>query len=261
MRTVVGVLRGGPTSEYEVSLRSGANVLAALDREKYEARDIFIDRSGQWHHFGAPVVPERALTGVDVALNIIHGEYGEDGRLHDILDALSVPYTGSGKEPSILAFNKARTKQAVKKIGIKTPRALLINQDDIGGNIEDFAFQIFRTFPHPAIVKPAIGGSSVGTTIVNNYHTLGWALNEAFKVAPQALIEEYIKGREATVGVIDDFRGEKIYALMPVEIVPPRENPFFRLRRQVQRQDARARAGQFYRRAKNRADGGRQTRP
>jgi D-alanine-D-alanine ligase len=227
MRKVVGVLRGGPSSEYEVSLRSGANILAALDKEKYEPRDIFIDRQGAWHNFGAPVVPEKALRGVDVAINVIHGEYGEDGRLHEILDALSVPYTGSDATSSVLAFNKARTKQAVKKIGIKTPRAIVVDVEDARGNMEALAYEIFRTFPHPAIVKPVVGGSSVGTTIVNNYHTLEWALEEAFKIAPQALVEEYIKGREATVGVIDDFRGEKFYALMPVEIVPPRERPFF----------------------------------
>ncbi len=227
MRNVVGVLRGGPSSEYEVSLRSGANMLAALDREKFEPRDIFIDRQGEWHNFGAPVVPEKALRGVDVAINVVHGEYGEDGRLHEILDALGTPYTGSDATASVLAFNKARTKQAVKKLGIKTPRAIVVDIEDARGNMEALAYEIFRTFPHPAIVKPVVGGSSIGTTIVNNYHTLEWALEEAFKIAPQALVEEYIKGREATVGVIDDFRGEKFYALMPVEIVPPRERPFF----------------------------------
>ena len=227
MRTVVGVLRGGPSSEYEVSLRSGANVLAALDKEKYEPRDLFIDRAGVWHSFGAPVAPERALRGVDVAVNVVHGEYGEDGRLHDVLDALGVSYTGSDKHASTLAFNKARSKQAIKKIGIKTPRAILIDAEDAHGDLEGLAYTIFRSFPHPAIVKPVIGGSSVGVTIINNYHTLEWALERAFKISPQVLIEEYIKGKEATVGVIDDFRGEEYYALMPVEIIPPPDRPFF----------------------------------
>jgi D-alanine-D-alanine ligase len=76
-------------------------------------------------------------------------------------------------------------------------------------------------------VKPVTGGSSVGTTIVSNYHALEAALRVAFELSPQALIEEFIKGREATVGVIDDFRGEKVYALIPVEIVPPKSRPFF----------------------------------
>ena len=227
MRTVVGVLRGGPSSEYEVSLRSGASVLSALDSEKYEPRDIFIDRAGLWHAHGRALDPEAALRGIDVALNAMHGEYGEDGEVQKVLEALSVPYTGSGAEASALAFNKARTKQAVKEFGIRTPRALLIDQDDVRDNIEGVAFDIFRSFPHPAVVKPAVGGSSVGTTIVSNYAQLAWALEQAFAISPQALVEEYIKGREATVGVVDDFRGEKTYALFPIEIIPPRENKFF----------------------------------
>ncbi|HVV14951.1 MAG TPA: ATP-grasp domain-containing protein [Candidatus Paceibacterota bacterium] len=227
MRTVVGVLRGGPSSEYEVSLKSGASILQSLDREKYEPRDLFIDRSGQWHAAGAPVTPERALRGVDVAFNVIHGEYGEDGRLHDVLDSLGVPYTGANAEASMLAFDKARTKQALKKLGIRTPRVLLVTQDDAQGGYEKLALDIFRSFPHPAIVKPAIGGSSVGITVVNTFHTLAFALEKAFAVSPRVLIEEYIKGREATVGVIDDFRGEKTYALMPIEIIPPPSRPFF----------------------------------
>lgn len=227
MRTVVGVLRGGPSSEYEVSLKTGASVLQTLNREKYEPRDIFIDRAGQWHAQGVGVAPERALHGVDVALNAMHGEFGEDGKVQRILDTLAVPYTGSGADASALAFNKARTKQAVKKFGIRTPRAIVVSMEDAQGGLEDLAFNIFRTFPHPAIVKPVIGGSSVGTTVVNNYHALAWALERAFAVFPQALVEEYIRGREATVGVIDNFRGEKTYALFPVEIVPPAESSFF----------------------------------
>lgn len=227
MRTVVGVLRGGPSSEYEVSLKSGASILESIDREKYEPRDLFIDREGQWHLFGAPVNPERALRGVDVAFNVIHGEYGEDGRLHNVLDSLAVPYTGADAVASMLAFDKARTKQAVKKLGLKTPRAILVTIEDAQDDIEKLAFDIFRSFPHPAIVKPAIGGSSVGITVVNNFHTLSWALGQAFAISPRVLVEEYIKGREATVGVIDNFRGEKTYVLMPIEIIPPTSRPFF----------------------------------
>lgn len=226
MKTVVGVLRGGPSSEYEVSLKSGATVLGHLNREKFEPRDIFIDRAGIWHVHGAPVTPEAALRGADVAFNIIHGEYGEDGSLHRVLDSLGVPYTGSRASASILAFDKARTKQEIKKLGIKTPRALLVDRNNVG-DIEAFALELFRSFPHPAIVKPAIGGSSVGMTLVEHFGAMPFALERAFAVSPRVLIEEFVKGKEATVGVIGDFRNEKTYALMPVEIIPPRENAFF----------------------------------
>ena len=218
MRTVVGVLRGGPSSEYEVSLKSGASVLAALDKDKYDARDIFIDRTGVWHNRGIATDPHKALAGVDVAFNTIHGEYGEDGQLHEIIDPLGIAYTGADKLSSVLAFNKARTKEAAAKLGVKVAHGTVIEPN---GEYESMAHKLFRSFPHPAIVKPVIGGSSVGTSIVRGFHDLAPALERAARVSPKVLVEEFIPGREATVGVVDSFRGEQAYALMPVEIVPP----------------------------------------
>ena len=94
-RLTVGVLRGGPSNEYDISLQTGAEVLHALPEEKYAARDIFIDREGQWHLLGMPRSPDRALRGVDVVVNALHGKYGEDGRVQQLLDRFGVPYTGS----------------------------------------------------------------------------------------------------------------------------------------------------------------------
>ena len=226
MRTVVGVLRGGPSSEYEVSLKSGANVLAALDQNKYEPIDIFIDKAGQWHLYGTPVLPERALRGIDVAFNIVHGEYGEDGTLQRILEAFNVPYTGPSAGVASLAFNKHRTKEAASKLGIKTAHGVLIDSTKIT-DLHKTALNIFRAMPHPMIVKPVIGGSSVGMTKVEHFDALPFALERAFAVSPQALVEEFIAGKEASVGVISDFRGEKTYTLMPIEIIPPAHAPFF----------------------------------
>ncbi len=224
MRTVVAVLRGGPSSEYEVSLKTGASVLEALDKEKYEPRDIFISRAGDWHLHGVTVQPERALQGVDVAFNAMHGEYGEDGQVQRLLDRLSVPYTGSGAISSATAFHKHLTKEAAKKLGVKVAHGVVVENT---GDTEALAQQLFRSFPHPAIVKPVAGGSSVGTNIAHTFQGLQHALEQAFAVSPEVLVEEYIKGREATVGVIDHFRNEPIYALMPVEIIPPSEHSFF----------------------------------
>lgn len=224
MKTVVGVLRGGPSSEYEVSLKTGASVLQNLSRDKFDPRDIFIDRAGQWHVHGAPIAPSHALRGVDVVFNAMHGDYGEDGQVQRVLDTIGIPYTGSNAAASALAFNKRHTKEAVKKLGIKTPRARVL---EAPFNVEESALELFRSFPHPAIVKPVSGGSSVGTNKADSYHALAWALEQALAVSPKVLVEEYIKGREATVGVIDNFRGEEVYALMPIEIIPPQEHSFF----------------------------------
>lgn len=224
MKTVVGVLRGGPSSEYDVSLKTGANVLSALDTERYEPRDLFISRGGDWHNFGMPVSPEKALRGVDVVVNAMHGEYGEDGQVQSILDALQVPYTGSDAIASALAFNKHKTKEIARELGVKVAHSRLVHE---GGDLDQLAHDIFRTFPHPAIVKPVIGGSSVGTTVADSFHALRYGLERAFEVAPEVLVEEFIKGREATVGVVEDFRNEKSYALLPIEIIPPPAASFF----------------------------------
>ncbi len=226
MRTVVGVLRGGPSSEYDVSLLTGANVLEALDKEKYEPRDIFISREGEWYLYGVPMTPERALRGVDVAFNALHGTFGEDGQVQRLLDALAIPYTGSDASSSSLAFNKQKTKKAVSMLGVRVVHGVVVDQNNIT-DLERTALNLFRSLPNPVIVKPVVGGSSVGTTKVDNFHALQFALQFAFEHSHRALVEEYISGREATVSVMDNFRGEKTYALMPVEIIPPRGSPFF----------------------------------
>lgn len=223
MRTVVGVLRGGPSSEYEVSLLSGANILSSLNTEVYEPRDIFVDRSGVWHVHGLPVPSERALRGVDVVFNIIHGEYGEDGQVQRILDAHAIPYTGSNAEVSTLVFNKHRTSTAAKALGIRVPHSVLLTPN---GKAEEAARSIFRSFPLPAVVKPVIGGSSVGMSVARDFHGLVAAIELATTVSPSVVVEEFIKGKEATVGVIDNFRGQKTYALMPIEIVPTKHSFF-----------------------------------
>ena len=226
MRTVVAVLRGGPSNEYDVSLKTGANVLTALDKDKYEVRDIFISRNGEWHLHGVAMHPERALRGSDVAFNAMHGDFGEDGSVQRILDSLAVPYTGSGAHASSVAFNKHRTREAVAALGIKIPHGVVVDADKIT-DLHATALNLFRSLPHPAIVKPVADGSSLGTGVAENFHALLWALEQALKHSSKVLVEEFIKGREATVGVLDNFRNERSYTLMPVEIIPPSSSNFF----------------------------------
>lgn len=224
MRTVVGVLRGGPSREYDVSLKTGSTVLEHLNRDIYEPRDIFIDREGVWHVHGVAVSPEKALAGVDVVFNAMHGEYGEDGQVQRILDRVGVPYTGSGALASAVAFNKHHTREVAKKLGVKVAHGQVLDYTD---DIEGLAHRLFRSFPHPAIIKPVAAGSSHGVFKADTYHGLLHALREAGKHSPKILIEEFIPGREATVGVIDNYRGEDVYALMPTEILMPPGVPFY----------------------------------
>ncbi len=116
----IGVLRGGPSSEYEVSLKTGSSVLNNLP-EKYSPVDIFIDKKGGWYIQGIPHEPHEAFKKVDAIFNALHGEYGEDGNVQKILDTFSIPYTGSKTVSSAIGMNKALAKNIFKSHGIKTP--------------------------------------------------------------------------------------------------------------------------------------------
>lgn len=221
----VGVLRGGPSSEYEVSLKSGAAVLQHLP-ERYAGVDVFIDRAGAWHLHGVPQEPHRALAQVDVVFNALHGEYGEDGVVQEMLDAHATSYTGSGRFASAMAMNKAAAKGMLASHGIKTPYYRLVRRAE-AESLSHLASELHRSFPMPCIIKPLSKGSSVGMAIARTVSELIGALEGAFAVSDALLVEELIQGREATCGVIDDFRGERQYALLPIEIIPPRESPFF----------------------------------
>jgi len=219
-RIVVGVLRGGPSSEYEVSLNSGATVLSNLDQGKYEPRDIFISRDGTWNSSGREVPISKALQGIDVVFNALHGEYGEDGTVQRILDLYGMPYTGSNSLESAVAFNKQNTKNALRSTGIKMaqgmPFTLQASED-----IDQAAKDVFNSFPAPWVVKPLASGSSVGVSVAKDYHSLVDMLHTARTGSDRVLVEQYIQGREATCGVSDQFRGEDIYAFFPIEIIPP----------------------------------------
>jgi D-alanine-D-alanine ligase len=223
MQTRVAVLRGGPSSEYDVSLKTGANVLKAL-APKYKTKDIFISKDGQWHMDGLPVTPEKVCRSVDVVFIALHGEYGEDGQVQKILHKFKVPYTGSESWPSSVAMNKALTKDHFKKNGMRTPHGILVTKGD---DIDALVHKIFNKLSPPWFIKPNTGGSSVGASFCKNREELKTGLEESFKYSDTAMVEEAIKGREATCGVIDDFRGKKYYPLFPIEIIKPKARDFF----------------------------------
>src|SRR3989338_6794826 len=218
----IGVLRGGPSSEYDVSLKSGANVLRHLS-ETHRPLDIFISRDGKWHIAGVERSPERILQNVDVVFNALHGAYGGDGGVKEVLGYLGVPYTGSGRYESAIAMNKWMTKERATAAGIKTPVFAIVRETD---NLAQKAKEIFNSIPHPLIVKPACGGSSLGLYKVSSYSELLSALESVLSEHGSAIVEECIIGKEATCGVINNFRELDVYALPPIEIIPPKGKLF-----------------------------------
>jgi D-alanine-D-alanine ligase len=224
-KTRVAILRGGPSPEYEVSLKTGANLLSLLsqDEEKYEPVDIFIDKQGVWHYRGLPTEPHKALRYIDVAVNAMHGAYGEDGRVQKILESHKTPYTGSDVLSSALAMSKDMAKKVYKRHGIRTPEYEVLKNEP---ELEEKLVEIFRNFLHPVIVKPAAGGSSIGTKLAHTWEELRESVKSAFEHSERVLVEEFVRGKEATCGVIESFRDEKLYALMPIEIVKDKNSIF-----------------------------------
>ena len=237
---IIGVMRGGPSSESPVSLKSGESVslnLANMPR-KYSVRDILIDKKGDWYFDGKPSHPEKVFRSVDVVFNALHGYYGEDGKVQQLLEHFGVPYTGSGAVASALGMNKILSRKAFEKAGLKIPNAVVVRKGEL---TRDSAIKIFKSIGPSLAVKPAAGGSSLGIKIIHNFNDLMPAVEAAANLEtgfPSALgnpvsklgnviVEEFIKGREATCGIIDNFRNEEYYAFPVVEIIPSENSDFF----------------------------------
>ncbi len=218
-------MRGGPSPEYEVSLKTGS-VIASNLPDDCEVLDIWISKDGVWHMDGFEKSPERILRGVDIVINALHGTFGEDGQIQKILDHHGVPYTGSGAIASSIAMNKKLAKQSFSKFGLKTPHSITVikhNGEPTIAELRDFEQKIYESLPFPVVIKPVNLGSSIGVSFVKQKEGLSPALKTAFQYSSEVLVEEFINGIEVTSGVIEDFRGSPFYTLMPISI--PKTNP------------------------------------
>jgi len=202
----VAVLLGGHSAEREVSLMSGAAVLEALRRAGVDAhpfdpaeRDLFeLKREG--------------FARVFIAL---HGRGGEDGTLQGALEWLRIPYTGSGVLASALAMDKWRTKLLWQALGLPTPPALRLTDEDFAAGPEAVSRRVLAALALPVFVKPVHEGSSMGATRVDREDELWPALVAAKRFDGEVLVERFIAGREITIG----FLGDR--PLPAIEIVAP----------------------------------------
>ena len=190
----IAVLVGGPGSERDVSLRSGECVARAIAKAG-AAEVVTVDAKDET--FEVPA-------GTDLAFNMIHGTFGEDGRLQAILEARGIPYTGEGVETSRVTFDKILSKHSFDKHGVSTPE-----------------YEVIRpgrrpTLPLPLVVKAAREGSSVGVYLVREESQLAAALHEVVAFGEDILIERLIDGDELTVGVLGDLA-------LPVVMIKPKK--------------------------------------
>ncbi len=207
----LALLAGGISSERSVSLSSGNQVFEALDKDRYDI--VRYD----------PKTDLKQLVmdgpGIDAALIILHGPYGEDGTVQGLLDLLDIPYQGAGVLGSAVAMNKLLSKRLYQEADIPTPdfRSLTAADDvDIPGLIRDLGL--------PLVVKPACAGSSVGMTIVKNASDIDQAIQSGFIHDDTLILEAYVKGVELTCGVLGN---ENLEALPVIEIIPGQGHEYF----------------------------------
>jgi len=182
----VALIQGGMGSEREVSLKTGAAFLKALQKLNYPHEVI---------DAGADLPKVLASKNIDCALLALHGKYGEDGTVQGILEYLKIPYSGSGVLASALAMNKIFTKQILTHWGVPTPEYQVFHASKIADGNQALKFDA------PVVVKPANEGSTVGITIVYKMDAFNNALVSAAKCDRNILVEKYIAGTEVTVPI------------------------------------------------------------
>lgn len=200
----IGVLMGGSSTEREISLKSGKCVYEALKQMGLAAIPIDIKTEGISENLRL-IKSQR----IDCAFIALHGRFGEDGQIQEILDVLNIPYTGSGALASRLAMDKVASRKIFQIHGLAVPRYNVLERCSYTKN-----WIVHNRLPLPLVVKPATHGSSIGLSIVDNREQLKKAVDLAFGFDERIIIEEYIPGREVTVGIVDNT------ALPVIELIP-----------------------------------------
>lgn len=204
----VALVLGGRSAEREISLRTGRQVDLALRQKGHDVITLDLDRD---------LVPALEREKPDVVFIALHGRYGEDGCLQGLLEITGIPYVGSGVLASALAMDKVMSKRLFRLEGLECPKELVVRKQEFTGDDRaELAKRIRETHGFPAIVKPNREGSTIGLTLVEEPDHIPDALVRAFEHDNEALIEEYIRGTEITVGVLGNRRP---WALPVLEIV------------------------------------------
>ena len=229
-RPTVAIIFGGRSSEYQVSLQSAAAVISSIDQQQYQPILIGITRTGEWFRFRgevakiaddswnndndcvrACILPCRTLHGLleldshtplrlDAAMPVMHGKYGEDGTVQGLLEMAGIPIIGCGTMSSALCMDKVRSHAVVSAAGIDIPWGVVINSPDesISGLEQAAALR------YPLFVNPVRAGSSLGVSCVRSQVELAQAVQRAFKLDDQVIIEEMVEGFEVGCAVMGD---------------------------------------------------------
>lgn len=229
-KTIVGVIFGGASSEYEISLKSVCSVLGNLDKDKYDVMKIGITREGQWlRYYGeiekikdntwfldknctkiilSPNMGDREIIEIkdntliarkiDIMFPVLHGKKGEDGAIQGLFEVMGIPYVGCKVASSAICMDKDYAHKIVDNVGFRVPRSLVINKRVDEKKISNFIANV----GFPIYVKPANEGSSIGITKANSNSELFKGIEEAYKYDSKVVLEENIDGFEVGCAVM-----------------------------------------------------------
>ena len=198
----IAVLCGGLSNEREVSLRSGKNVFKALLELGYkDVTMIDVDRK---------IATTLKELEIEYAINVLHGRYGEDGCVQGVLEFLNIPYSGCNVKSSAICMDKIMTKKVLSTENIPLIKSVNVTSENYKQKVQELNF--------PIIIKPSNEGSSIGMTKVNAISELDNAMEVALKCDNEILIEEYLQGESATVGVLEriDENGKREIFATPI---------------------------------------------
>jgi len=224
-RLKVGILMGGKSSEHDVSLETGKNIIRHMP-EEFEALPIRLTRDNDWIFRGKQSTPEEALLEVDLIFNAMHGEFGEDGRMQSLLERFHVPYTGSGPSACHLAMNKVASKKIFQRYHIPVPRYQIVSAFE-KNSLRNVSERVLASLKGPWIVKPANRGSSIGVSLVKDPRDIGETIKNALDIDHTVIVEDYIPGKEITCSVIEAFPTKGVHSLPLTEIRPKSGSMFF----------------------------------
>ena len=191
----IAVLMGGPSSEAEVSRRSGKNVFNALQNLGYKNAELIeVDEN---------IAKTLREKNIEIVYNAMHGRFGEDGCIQGMLEVMGIPYTGCGVMASSVCMNKEYTKNILKEAGIPLIKSVLVRKD------EDYKEKI-KDLKYPFMLKPVSEGSSIGMYKVNTPQEMEECFKKSLQCGQDVMVEEYLEGKSVTVGVLED--GDKMFA-------------------------------------------------
>lgn len=252
----LAIIGGGLSNEREVSLMTSRQIAESLSRKKYNVSLVEIANNGKWIFRNDPVlflsqfrkngknknaakkhpvvygggekIPEKNFfkqkEKIDIAFIALHGKNGEDGKIQALLDLLGIAYTGSGVLASALGMNKAKCSEIVGSHKISIPKFISFSSHN--KNFKLIKERIKKDIGYPCFVKPNESGSSIGISLVENEKDVLPAIKKAQKENGNILIQERIKGRELTCGVLGNTGQTDLVILPPVEIIT-HESKFF----------------------------------